>query len=91
MPIDPLLTLPRPTSREPARRHEKLLFPPQEAMDEVLRAAARCEELAAADRHVSFSLGSGGLRIELQDGFGRALRRLEPSEALDIAAGAPLS
>jgi hypothetical protein len=91
MPIDPLLTVRRTPPDHAFGATARLLSPPQEAIDEVQRAAARWEELAAADRHVSFTVASGGLRIELQDATGRALRRLRPSEALDIAAGAPPS
>jgi hypothetical protein len=91
MPIDPLVTLPRPPLRASAPRASRLLVPPVAAMQEVQRAAARCDELAAAGRHVAFRLGSSGLRIELQDAAGATLSRLQPSEALDIAVGAPVS
>jgi hypothetical protein len=60
-------------------------------MAEVWRAADRFDELAEAGYHVAFSPGSRGLRIELEDANGHTFRRLAPSEALDLAAGAPVA
>lgn len=62
--------------------------PPADAVEEVWAAVGRWEELAAEDRHVSFTAGAHGVCIELRALDGELVRPLRPSEALELACGA---
>ncbi len=66
--------------------------PPPEVQAEV-RAAARCaNHLYEMGRRLSFELDSdsGRIRVEVRDLDGNVLRRIPLTEALEIAAGAPV-
>jgi hypothetical protein len=60
--------------------------PPRDVLWEVEDAAARVDELHAAQRDLHFELDetTGRVSIELRDLDGRAIRDVAPSEALDI-------
>jgi flagellar protein FlaG len=66
--------------------------PPAEVLDAIGAAAARHDELAAQGRQLVFALDAeaGGVTVELHDLDGNVLRTLAPSEALDVATGAPV-
>jgi hypothetical protein len=65
--------------------------PPPEVLDAIGGAAARYDELAAQGRALAFATAEdGGVTVELRDQDGSVLRTLAPSEALDVATGAPV-
>lgn len=64
--------------------------PPPEVLDAIGAAARRYDELRAQGRELRFELGEQGLTVGVHDRDGTLLRTLKPSEALDVATGAPL-
>jgi len=66
--------------------------PPPEVLDAVGAAARAYEELHAHGRELRFDLDESSNRVIVQvcDLDGNVLRTIPPSEALDLAAGAPL-
>jgi hypothetical protein len=80
---------------EPPRTPRALLVPaspPDRVRDAVGHAAARVDELAAADRELHFDVdpGTGRLVIQVRDLSGAVLDELAPSAALEVIAGAEL-
>jgi hypothetical protein len=65
--------------------------PPDEVKREIASAVDAYDRLAAGGQQIRFSLdpNSGGVSIELQDLCGNVLARLKPSQALNLALGAP--
>jgi uncharacterized FlaG/YvyC family protein len=55
-------------------------------------AARTYEQLSSQGRELRFARdeASGRTTIEVRDRSGNVLKRLSPSQALDVAAGAPL-
>lgn len=66
--------------------------PPRDVLVEVERAAARAEELAAANRELHFSTDpdSGRIIVEVRDLEGNVLRTIPPSKALGVMSGGAL-
>jgi hypothetical protein len=66
--------------------------PPEDAMREVDRAAARAEELWHEQRELHFAMDedSGRVIVQVRDLDGRVIRTIPPSEALDILSGRPV-
>lgn len=66
--------------------------PPEDALREVDRAAARAEELWRDKRELHFAMDddSGRVIVQVRDHEGRVIRTIPPSEALDIMSGRPL-
>ena len=66
--------------------------PPAEVLEQMAGAAEVYERLSAQGRELRFARDetSGRTTIEVRDRRGNMLKRLSPSEALDVAAGAPL-
>jgi uncharacterized FlaG/YvyC family protein len=66
--------------------------PPPELRGEMERASARYDELHAQKRELHFANDpqSGRLVIEVRDLDGNVIRKVPPSKALDVIAGAPL-
>ncbi len=66
--------------------------PPEDALREVDRAAARAEELWRDQRELHFEIDedSGRVIVQVRDLDGRAIRTIPPSEALDVLSGRPL-
>jgi hypothetical protein len=66
--------------------------PPREVLDQMAAAAQTHESLRAQGRELRFSRDgqSGRTTIEVRDRSGRVLKTISPSQALEIAAGAPL-
>jgi hypothetical protein len=89
---------PRPLSGEPFRVESTVSpnalpsRPPREVIDQVAQADQRYESLRAQGRELRFSRDaqSGRTTIEVRDRSGNVLRTISPSQALEIAAGAPL-
>jgi hypothetical protein len=84
-------TAPSPESalgeREPLIRALRSA-PPEAVLEEVARADAARERLAAIGQHVHFAgEGNGRARIELRDADGALLRELTPGEAIELACG----
>jgi hypothetical protein len=79
------------------RAHEQVLAgadeaPPPEVLEEIAAAGRTNEELRAAGRQVRFIQDeSQNITIELRGPQGELLRTLSVAEALDLAAGKPLS
>lgn len=67
--------------------------PPSEVLEEIRAARRTNEELCARGRRVRFTQDeqSGCPKVELLDEQGNMLRKLSIAEALDMAAGKPLS
>jgi hypothetical protein len=66
--------------------------PPPELLEEIAAASRTNEQLRASGRQVRFIQdGNGQITIELQGAEGEMLRSLSIAEALDMAAGKPLS
>lgn len=67
--------------------------PPPEVLEEIAAARRTNEELCAHGRRVRFTQDeqSGCPKVELLDEQGKMLRKLSIAEALDMAAGKPLS
>lgn len=61
---------------------------PPDALEGVVEAGRRFEELAALGRQVHFDLAGGSLRIELRDLEGATVRVLSATEAVALAEGA---
>ena len=66
--------------------------PPEDALREVDRAAARADELWHDKRELHFEMDddSGRVIVQVRDLDGRVIRTIPPSEALDILSGRPL-
>lgn len=65
--------------------------PPPEVLEAMDAAARVARELHERGRELRFVTGDDGrLRIELRDLDGNVLRRIPPTELLDIATGAPI-
>ena len=66
--------------------------PPEDALREVDRAAARADELWRDKRELHFAMDedSGRVIVQVRDLDGRVVRTIPPSEALDILSGRPL-
>jgi FlaG protein len=66
--------------------------PPEDALREVDRAAARADELRRDKRELHFDIDedSGRVIVQVRDLEGRVIRTIPPSEALDILSGRPL-
>ena len=66
--------------------------PPEDALREVDRAAARAEELWREKRELHFAMDedSGRVIVQVRDLDGRVIRTIPPSEALDVLSGRPL-
>ena len=66
--------------------------PPEDALREVDRAAARADELWRDKRELHFAMDedSGRVIVQVRDLDGRVIRTIPPSEALDILSGRPL-
>lgn len=67
--------------------------PPPELLEQIAVAGAIEEQLRESGQHLRFSLAATGerTRIELIDQDGNAMRSLSTAEALELAAGKPLS
>jgi hypothetical protein len=61
--------------------------PPKEVMDEVLAAQKAIEEMHTRGRTLHFEMDAGRVKILLQDLDGNTLRRIPPTEALEISSG----
>jgi hypothetical protein len=63
--------------------------PPEALLEEVARADAARDRLAAIGQHVHFAGGEGERpsRIELRDAEGALLRELTAAEAIELACG----
>jgi hypothetical protein len=66
--------------------------PPPEVLDQMASAARTYERLSAQGRELHFAREQSGGRmtIEVRDRSGNVLQQLSPSQALEVAAGAPL-
>ena len=66
--------------------------PPEDALREVDRAAARAEELWRDKRELHFEMDehSGRVIVQVRDLDGHVIRTIPPSEALDVLSGRPL-
>jgi hypothetical protein len=66
--------------------------PPEDALREVDRAAARADELWHEKRELHFEMDehSGRVIVQVRDLDGRVIRTIPPSEALDVLSGRPL-
>jgi FlaG protein len=66
--------------------------PPEDALREVDRAAARADELWRDKRELHFAMDedSGRVIVQVRDLDGRVIRTIPPSEALDVLSGKPL-
>ena len=66
--------------------------PPEDALREVDRAAARADELWREKRELHFAMDedSGRVIVQVRDLDGRVIRTIPPSEALDVLSGRPL-
>ena len=66
--------------------------PPEDALREVDRAAARADELWRDKRELHFAMDedSGRVIVQVRDLDGRVIRTIPPSEALDILSGSSL-
>jgi flagellar protein FlaG len=66
--------------------------PPEDALREVDRAAARADELWRDKRELHFAMDedSGRVIVQVRDLDGRVIRTIPPSEALDVLSGRPL-
>jgi hypothetical protein len=66
--------------------------PPREVLDQMARAAQTHARLRAQGRELRFSHDgqSGRTTIEVRDRSGNVLKTISPSQALQVAAGAPL-
>ena len=79
-------------------RHDKAeiggipAVPPEDALREVDRAAARADELWRDKRELHFEMdeNSGRVIVQVRDLDGRVIRTIPPSEALDILSGRPV-
>jgi hypothetical protein len=66
--------------------------PPHEVLDQIEAAGRISRQLRESGHEMRFSVEQGGrVKIELQDREGKTVRSLLATEALDIAAGKPLS
>lgn len=95
-PIDPSAPAAAPRRRPLAQADSAPISaeipptPPDEVLDAIGAAAQRYDELRAQSRELRFEAGEDGLTIAVHDRDGEPLRTLKPSEALDVATGAPL-
>jgi hypothetical protein len=65
--------------------------PPADVLDEMYTAAKVADKLRAQERELHFEPSdSGRVVIQVRDLDGKVIRTVPPSQALDIAAGAPL-
>jgi hypothetical protein len=66
--------------------------PPREVLEQVAGTAQTYESLRSQGRELRFSrdADSGRTTIEVRDREGNVLKTISPSQALEIAAGAPL-
>jgi hypothetical protein len=83
----------RPVSVEPTVSLDTLpSSPPPEVLHQLTGAARTYDSLRAQGRELRFSRDtqSGRTTIEVRDRGGNVLRTISPSQALEIAAGAPL-
>ena len=67
--------------------------PPADVVEEMSKAAQVWKELRDNDRELHFEIDpdTKRVRIEVRDLEGNVLRRIPPSEALDVIGGAPLN
>lgn len=66
--------------------------PPPEVMDEIAAAGRISRQLGESGHEVRFTEGPGGrIAVELADSEGNTVRTMKIAEALEIAAGKPLS
>jgi hypothetical protein len=66
--------------------------PPHEVLDQIEAAGRISRQLRESGHEMRFSVEQGGrVKIELQDRGGNTVRSLLATEALDVAAGKPLS
>lgn len=66
--------------------------PPPEVLEQMHQASQAFDDLIGQQRQLNFNAVAGGrVAIQLQDLAGNAIRSVSPSEALDVAAGRPLS
>jgi hypothetical protein len=61
--------------------------PPKEVMDEILAAQQAIEDMHSRRRTLHFEMDAGRVKILLQDLDGNTLRRIPPTEALEISSG----
>jgi|tagenome__1003787_1003787.scaffolds.fasta_scaffold19415272_1 hypothetical protein len=61
--------------------------PPKEVMDEVLAAQRAIEDMHSRGRTLHFEMDAGRVKILLQDLDGNTVRRIPPTEALEISSG----
>ena len=66
--------------------------PPEDALREIDRAAARAAELWADKRELHFEMDedSGRVIVQVRDLDGRVIRTIPPSQALDVLSGGSL-
>jgi hypothetical protein len=65
--------------------------PPAEVLEQMYDAALVADKLHAMNREVHFEPhGEGRVAIQVRDLGGNVVRTVAPSEALEIAAGAPI-
>jgi hypothetical protein len=66
--------------------------PPAEVMDEIAAAGRISRQLGESGHEVRFTDGPDGrIAVELADREGKTVRTMKVAEALEIAAGKPLS
>jgi hypothetical protein len=82
-----MASVPPPFSLDTLASH-----PPREVLDQIARAGQTYESLRSQGRELRFSHDerSGRTTIEVRDRDGNVLKTISPSQALEIAAGAPL-
>jgi len=65
--------------------------PPADVLDEMYAAAKVADKLRAQERELHFEAsGNGRVVIQVRDLEGKVIRTVPPSQALEIAGGAPL-
>jgi hypothetical protein len=67
-------------------------LPPDDALREVARAAARAEELWREQRELHFAIDEDSRRVivQVRDLDDCVIRTISPSDALDVLSGRPL-
>jgi hypothetical protein len=65
--------------------------PPPSVLEDMHTAAGVADELRAQQRELHFETSpAGGVVVQIRDLDGNVIRAVSPSQALEIAAGAPL-
>lgn len=64
--------------------------PPAAVLEQMHAAAQVADELHAQGRELHFETTGGRVEIQVRDLNGNVIRAVKPSEALEIAGGAPL-